>query len=94
MDGTHYSYIRTSDDQILEYSYEELGRGKLLELIEFHKVYATSVIRLTNWHGEIWRVKFIEDDLDVATEQRANPCGDIPEKGPVTLRFVGIKISG
>jgi hypothetical protein len=94
MDGTNYSYISTTDEQILVYTFKNIGRGKLLELIEFHKVYADSVIKLQNMHSEVWRVKFLEDQLEISVEGRAVPCGDIAEHGDTVLRFVGVKISG
>jgi hypothetical protein len=93
MDGTHYSYVKATEAQLLTYIYTEMDRGKLLELVEFQKAFADAEIRLTDYRGDVWRVKFIEDVLDVSMDARAAPGGIISEKGAVTLNFVGTPVA-
>ena len=85
MNGTLYSYVKTSDRKKLIYDFN-MTREKSLELLEFIKVYHYYNIKMTNFKGEVWNVKLITDlhDLTAIT---------IGEYQTIRLEMSGIKIA-
>lgn len=94
MNGTRYSYVKSSEARRLTYNFSNVGRGKLIEMQEFYKAHAADEIRLTDFRGDIWRVRFVESEVSFSTERRSFDAGSVrKESGDFTLTFVGEKIT-
>lgn len=85
INGTRYSYVKTSSRKLLTFTWSNLGRGKLVEIQEFYKLYAGSHALLTDHRGDIWDVTFVNEP-SVTTNSRAAP---LTESGSITLEFIG-----
>jgi hypothetical protein len=93
IDGTRYTYVKTSSRKKLVFTWTNLGRGKLVEVQEFYKLYAGSHIRLTDFRGDVWDVIF-EAEPTIAIEQLSLEGGGTrKESGSVTLEFDGVQIA-
>jgi hypothetical protein len=64
---------------------------KGLELEEFFKYYNSSDIKLTNWKGEVWKVKLMSNPLDFVQTERYYPTG---ARTDINLEFEGVKLFG
>ncbi len=94
IDGTRYTYIKTSDRKRLTFTWEVLGRGKLVEVQEFYKNYTSERILLTDFRGDIWDVIFSENPITITMDTRSANAGGIRfESGSLTLEFLGAQIS-
>ncbi len=93
IDGTRSSYVKSSERRTLIFTWRGLGRGKLVEIEEFFKLYVGDHIRLTDFRGDQWDVIFGENPIDVSINTRSVNAGAArKESGSVTLEFLGIKI--
>lgn len=94
MNGTRYSYVKSSDVRRLTYNFSNVGRGKLIEMQEFYKAHAADEIRLTDHRGDTWRLRFVDSEVSFSTERRSFDAGSVrKESGDFTLTFVGTKLS-
>ena len=94
MNGTRYTYVKSSDRKLLTFTWSNLGRGKLIELQEFYKLYAGDHILLTDYREEIWDAIFNTSPLDFSIDTKSsNFGGPRPESGTITLEFLGVKIA-
>lgn len=91
MAGTLHAYIKKVPTQTLSYSFI-LDYTKALELKEWVKRNFAESIKLTNFKGEIWQVKIVNDDFSMINESRYT--GNARQKTTVTLEFEGVKTSG
>jgi len=93
IDGTRSTYVKSSDRKTLTFTWEDLGRGKLVEIQEFFKLYVGDSIKLTDFRGDQWNVIFGENPIDVSINSRSyNSGGGRKESGSVTLEFLGAQI--
>lgn len=69
INGSRYSYIKTSKRKHLKYEFN-LRCDKYLELLDFIDQAILDWITLTNWKNEIWRVQIINDDLQLKAPSR------------------------
>lgn len=94
IDNTRYTYVKSSSRKRLTFTWEVLGRGKLVEVQEFYKNYAGDNIRLTDFRDNSWDVIFAEDAIDITMDRRTGNVGGARyESGSLTLEFLGVKIS-
>jgi hypothetical protein len=85
MDNTAYTYVKTSNNKRLRYTFV-LSRMKALELEGFFNSYNGADIKMINWKGEIWKVKLITNPIDFVQTRRNEPGGD---RTDVNLEFEG-----
>lgn len=84
--GSLHTYIEKTSDRVLNYTFEGVGRGKIVELQEFFKIHAGNNIRLEDHRGTLWLVKLQSETLDATMDKRAAP---ILESGSFNLSFIG-----
>lgn len=90
INGTRYTYIRQNDGIKLVYTWEVLGRGKLLELEEFLQIYAGEIIQIIDHNSLIWDARLIPGSFSFTTSSLSkNAGGSRTESGDVTLEFIG-----
>lgn len=93
MDGSNYTYVKSGSDRKLTLTFENQGRGKLVEVQEFYKLYAGERMRFIDWRGDQWNVAIETSPLDFTTNGRAAPAGSSRmEQGAFDLVLVGTKI--
>lgn len=93
IDGTRSSYVKSSDRKTLNFVWQNLGRGKLVELQEFFKLYVGEQVRLTDFRGDQWNVIFSENPIDVSVNTRSvNAGGARKESGSISLELLGVQI--
>lgn len=85
-DGTQYTYIRKGTEKTLSYTFENVGRGKIVELQEFIKTYQGSQFRFEDHRQVVWLAFLTPETIESVMENRAAP---ILETGSVTLEFTG-----
>jgi hypothetical protein len=90
MDGTKRTYLRTTNDQVLRYTFR-MNRLRALALLEFVETFGADLIRMTNWKGEVWHVYLTTNPVEFVETSRGSPCGANTD---VDLEFTGVKISG
>lgn len=91
--GSRYTYVKTSGRKRLSFTWEVLGRGKLVELQEFYKAYAGQHVRLTDFRDNTWDV-ILEDEPSITIDVRsANAGATRRESGSVTLELNGAPIT-
>lgn len=90
MDGETYTYVKKTDLNKLRYTFE-IGRPKSLELRSFYLQFNSTVLTLTNWKGEVWRVHVVNNPFDLTMNSRYAVCDK--ERVEVTLEFEGVRIS-
>jgi hypothetical protein len=84
--GTQYTYVRKGLNKTLTYTFENMGRGKLVELQEFIKTYQGSPFRIEDHHGVMWSAFLTPETVETVMDQRAFP---VLESGSITLEFTG-----
>jgi len=95
MNGAFYSYVKSGNLHRLTYTFSSIGRGKMIEVVEFLKKFRGEHIRLTNFRGEIWKVIIDGDPTEFTTTRLTdNSGGPRKEAGEFVLVLVGEKISG
>lgn len=87
--GRPYAYKKTTGYRNLEYTWTNLGRGKIEELVEFFKLYIGEEIIVEDQHGVSFRCVLNEDPVSFSTDRRSAP---LSESGTITLRFSGVKL--
>jgi hypothetical protein len=93
IDGTRYTYVKSSDRKTLIYTWETLGRGKLVEIQEFYKLYAGNHIKLTDFRADVWDAIFaVDPSLSIETRS-VNAGAARKESGTITLEFLGVQIT-
>lgn len=90
MDGTRRVYKREQPSSRLMYDFV-MDRVKAIELRAFVLAYNSSVIRMTNWKGEIWYVVLTNNPFQFTEDTYwqsswGNKCS-------ITLEFQGVKIN-
>lgn len=90
MNNTLYSYNRrpSSDDQKITLSFENVARGKILEVIEFFELYVSGFIRLIDHRSRVWKVMLDNNPTEFLLNKRAIPVGG-NESGSFELIFFG-----
>jgi hypothetical protein len=91
MSGRISAYVKKSTTQILTYTWL-LDYTKALEFKQWALTSFSQNITLTNWKGEIWYGRILNDDLGLKAETKY--AGPARQKTSVTLQFEGIKING
>ncbi len=90
LNGTRYTYIKTSANRRLTYTWEVLGRGKMLELEEFFQAYAGEFIKIIDHNSKVWKASIVEGASQFTTTQLSrNAGGPRTESGSITLEFIG-----
>ena len=93
INGTRRTYVKSSSQRRLEFSWDSLGRGKLVELQEFHKFFAGEHVKLTDFRGDVWDVIFIDQPNLTVQSRSINSGAARKESGNVTLEFLGVQIA-
>jgi hypothetical protein len=89
LDGTRYTYVKQTDNIRLIYSWDTLGRGKLLELEEFFQAYAGEFIRIIDHNNKIWKAAIAPGELSFETTKLTRSAGGPrTESGTITLEFI------
>lgn len=94
MNGLMYSYISKpeSDSKVYTLTWDNIARGKILEVIEFIELFGAGFIKMVDHRSRIWKVLLETNPNSFIMEKRADPVG-YGESGSFTLVFVG-KIVG
>lgn len=85
MDGTLHSYVKTTGEKNLTYTFL-LDRLKALEVKEFVRVYIDEYIRLTDHNSDVWKVRLTSEPLSL-TELRDGLV-------ELQLEFIGVQLNG
>lgn len=94
MDGSVTTYVRSSQRKSLSFTWNVLGRGKLVEIQEFYKLFSGNRLKLTDFRGDVWDVIFAEDPVTITVETLSqNAGGARTESGSLTLEFLGAQIA-
>jgi len=88
-DGTQYTYNRKGLEKTLSYTFEGVGRGKLVELQEFIKTYQGFQFRIEDHHQVLWLVYITPDTFQTVMDRRGSP---VLESGSITLEFTGSQL--
>ncbi len=95
MNGTPYSYVKNPGTTKITLTFENIGRGKLLEIQEFLIAFIGKEVRLRNFRDEVWKVAITSDPHDFINKGRSgNSGGPRFEQGNFTIVFIGVKVSG
>lgn len=93
MNGARYSYIKSSEREALNFEWTSLGRGKIIEVQEFYKLYTGEHILLTDFRGDAWDVIFTTAPIIIEMARRSfNSGGNRKESGNLSLSFLGKKL--
>lgn len=90
MDGTTRLYKRSQISNKLTYTFV-MDRNKALELKNFVALHPSDQIKMTNWKGEVWIVKFVNNPFTFTEDARRDSTGG--NRTNVTLDFEGVKIN-
>lgn len=90
MDGTRRVYKREQPSSRLMYDFI-MDRKKAIELRQFILNYNSSVIRMTNWKGEIWYVVLTNNPFQLTED--AYWQSSWGNKCSITLEFQGVKVN-
>lgn len=90
MDNIVHTYISRPaiDAKVYTLTWNDVARGKILEMIEFIELYGADFIKLVDHRSRIWKVLLETNPSSFTTERRATPAG-YNESGSFTLVFVG-----
>lgn len=88
MTNVLYTYVRRNDLQQLSYTFI-LGRPLAYDLQDFVEANISRIITLTNWKGEVWKVRITTNPLDFVSQSRYENEG---EKWQVTIEFQGLRM--
>ena len=93
MDNTFYTYSRQSNQRRVNYTWSNLGRGKIAEIQEFFKLSYGERLTIKD-HRDVQYTVIVEDNtLEFTTTKRTfNSGGPRNEAGTTTLTFVGERI--
>lgn len=85
-DGTQYTHVKRTGLKTLTYSFENVGRGKIVEVQEFLKRNNGNYIRVEDHRGDLWRVLAQEEEHTFSMDKKASP---VLEAGSFELTFIG-----
>jgi len=88
MNNKKYTYVKSSDNRILRYTFT-LNRNKALELQDFFRFYNANFMKMSNWKGEIWKVQLKTNPIDFSQVTRYSPTG---ARVDVNLEFEGTRV--
>lgn len=93
MNGKIYSYNSrpSSTEKRLIFSWTNIARGKIVEVIEFIEIYSGKFIRVIDHNGKIWKMILETNPTTFLIEKRAVPAG-FNESGSFTLSFFGKQV--
>lgn len=92
MDGTDYTYVKSGSDFRLVLTFENIGRGKLVEAEEFYRASVGEKINFLDHRGNSWVVVFDDAPLDFITDGKSGLSGgERQEQGSFQLVLVGNK---
>lgn len=94
LDGTLYTYVRTTGGRRKMTWEFRLARPKALELRAFIYSYFASRIKITDHNGRIWIGNFMNNPFEFESANRNAPAvGGLPrgETVTITLEFEGIE---
>jgi hypothetical protein len=92
IDGTRYTYVRTSDRRRFNWTFH-LTRNKALELIAFIKAYHTSMVKVEDHNGTVIVGVFRSNPFEIETMASARPAITplrLGEQCSVMLEFEGV----
>lgn len=94
MNGTFYTYVKSSDRKRMVFNWPSIGRGKLVEVQEFFKNYSGEHALFTDFRGDIWDVIFERNPIEITINKRTSPAGGPRfESGSLTLEMLGAQIA-
>jgi hypothetical protein len=94
LDGTPFTYIVRKNQRKLTFTFENVGRGKMLEMLTFFEQFAHEFIRLTDHNSNTWKVCFSADSLSVTHQMLSSPRGGPrDESGSFTLEFLAERVT-
>jgi len=94
INGTRSTYVKSSARRRLSFIWNNLGRGKLVEIQEFFKNYVGEHLLLTDFRDALWDVIFAEDPIDTSIDTLSVNAGAArKESGFITLEFLGVQIA-
>ena len=93
INSTRYTYVKSSNRKRLEFSWTSLGRGKLVEIQEFHKLFAGNHIKLTDFRGDVWDLIFANEPNLTMQSRSVNSGAARKESGSISLEFLGVQIA-
>jgi hypothetical protein len=92
VDGTRYTYVRSSDRRKFTWSFR-LTRNKALELVAFIKAYHTSAVRVEDHSGRVIIGVFRTNPFEFETALASKPA-ILPlrrgEQVTITVEFEGV----
>ena len=93
MDSTVYSYNTrpSTDEKRISLDWENIARGKILEIIEFIELFGGGFIRMIDHRSRIWKVILENNPTSFSINERATPAG-YNESGTFSLIFLGIQV--
>lgn len=86
MNGVIRTYVKTTKNRRLTYTFRLLERAKAVELLTFLKSYDSEKMKLTNWKGEVWEVNLLNNPSDFVQTRRYGT--------DIALEFEGEKLYG
>lgn len=95
MSGDHYTYVRrrSADKREFSFTFENVGRGKLVEVQEFFKLFNGERIFITDHQGTTTPVYFQNDAVEFTIDRRSGTTGasgERSESGNFTLNFIEV----
>jgi hypothetical protein len=75
VNNTSYTYVMTNEDEQLVLKFEDIARGKILELIDLIERYGEDVMRITLHNGDIWKGYFENIPADFEISKLSSPAG-------------------
>lgn len=93
IDGTRSTYVKSNNQKRIAFAWANLGRGKLVEVEEFYKLYTGQRIRLTDFRGDVWNVIFSDNPINIVVGRRSFNSGAArKESGTLELEFLGTQV--
>ena len=93
INGTRSTYVKSNVQKRLNFSWTSLGRGKLVEVEEFYKLYTGGRIKLTDFRGDEWDLIFSDNPITISVNKRSYNSGAArKESGSLELEFLGTQI--
>lgn len=81
MDGTRYTYVKSSDKRRLSWGWTNIDRGKMIEVLEFIYEYQGQEIQIVDWRGDVWRGYILTQPFELETNIKHSPCGEVRGEG-------------
>lgn len=84
--GDQHTHVKRTESKTLNYTFQQVGRGKVVELQEFLKLHSSAQIRITDHRDQTWTATLLDSSLSAAIQTKATP---VLEACDFTLSFVG-----